>query len=100
AYCPVVENVREFVRDNLAQPFLSARPERRNIVEMDPDVGVPGADGHGEAVYDFVLVGEVDPNLVGERNGEVRAEGVVRFLGYGSRFDLDAGDVGRVDDPE
>ena len=90
-----MEEVRDLVREHLPQPLYVARPDFRRLVDVHPDVRHAIPEAVGEAVRDFVLVREVDPQAFVERHVQVFGERGIRLLSDGSGIDLDAFEAGR-----
>ena len=96
----IVEKVRQLVGDDLAEPFLRPGPGIGHLVGMHPDVRIAITHGCGEAVGDFIFVGEIEAQAGFEGDAQVFREGVVGGLGDGGGFGLDAGEVGGRHDLE
>ena len=50
-----MEDVRQFMGENFAKPFLLSG-EDGFFIQGNPDLGVFSVERHRETVYDFVLV--------------------------------------------
>ncbi len=89
-----MDEVRDLVRQHLAEPLHVARPDVGEVVDVDPDGGVAASDVEREAVGDLVLVREVDPHLARERDrravAQVDRQRVVGLLRDGGGLGLDA----------